>query len=329
MEKQLPKNHDQLVSQLNKKFGDGAVFRMGDKPEKTEIKVLHTGCLSLDFATGVGGFPRGRIVEIFGPEKAGKSMLLLSTIAEAQKKGGHCAFVDVEHALTPSFAKLLGVDLDNLYLSRPDTGNEALQIMETMIESGLFDIVGLDSVAALTTEAELEGDYNQVHIAPLAKMMASALRNMTAKIAKTQTVAVFINQIREKPMVMFGKSEYTTGGKALKFFSSLRIEVRKIQDHKNEDKKQTGHTIRCIVEKNKVAPPFGQCEIKLDYTSGIDKIHDLMLIGKQLDIVSQSSSWIKYKDYSWNGIEDAVKELVTNGELLEMIHSEIRAKIGG
>ena len=327
VDKTTPKNKEELVEKINKKFGDHAIFRMGDQPQKTDIRVLSTGSLSLDFATGVGGLPRGRVIEIFGPEKSGKSMLLLSTIAQTQKSGGYCAFIDVEHALTPSFARLLGVNLDELYLSRPDTGNEALQIMEELIASGMFDIVGLDSVAALTTEAELEGDYNQVHVAALAKMMAQALRNMTAKVSKTQTIAVFINQIREKPMVLFGKSEYTTGGKALKFFASMRIEVRKTIDEKDSKGKIVGHTARCVIEKNKVAPPFSQCEIKLNYTTGIDKLHDLLLIGKQLDIISQSSSWFSYKDYSWNGIEEAKKALVDNGALLEIIHEEIKTKI--
>ena len=300
---------------------------MGDQPKLTEIQVLPTGSLSLDLATGVGGFPRGRIVEVFGPEKAGKSMLLLSCIAQTQKAGGACAFIDMEHALTPNFAILLGCDINTLYIARPDTGNEALQIMEELIDSGLFDVVGLDSVAALTTKAELDGDYDQQHIAPLAKLMSHALRVMTAKISKTHTVAVFINQIREKPMVLFGKKEYTTGGKSLKFYSSLRIEVRKLTDHK-EDKKTVGHTAKCTIEKNKVAPPFSQCEIKLDYRTGIDKLHDLLLVGKQLDLIDQTSSWIKYHDYSWNGLDAAREALVKDGKLLEMLHKEILTKIG-
>ena len=299
---------------------------MGKQPKLTEIKTLPTGSLSLDLATGVGGFPRGRIIEIFGPEKAGKSMLLLSCIAQTQKAGGACAFIDVEHALTPNFAVLLGCDIDTLYVARPDTGNDALQIMESLIESGMFDVVGLDSVAALTTKAELEGSYDQVHVAPLAKMMSQALRVMTAKISKTRTVAVFINQIREKPMVLFGKSEYTTGGKALRFYSSLRIEVRKTSDYKI-DKKTVGHTVKCTIEKNKCAPPFSQCEIKLDYTTGIDKVHDLLLVAKQLDLIEQESSWIKYKDYKWNGLDAARKAFIDDGKLLEMIHGEILAKI--
>lgn len=301
---------------------------MGDNPKLTEIKTLPTGSLSLDLATGVGGFPRGRITEIFGPERAGKSMLLLSCIAQTQKSGGACAFIDMEHALTPSFATLIGVDINSLYVCRPDTGNEALQVMESLIESGLFDVVGLDSVAALTTKAELESDFDQIHIAPLAKLMSASLRVMTAKISKTQTVAVFINQIREKPMVMFGKSEYTTGGKALKFYSSLRIEVRKSAEER-VDKKPVGHTVKCTIEKNKVAPPFSQCEIRLDYHTGMDRIHDLLLVGKQLDLVSQSSSWLKYKDLSWNGIEAAREQLIKDGKLLEMLHKEIKAKISG
>lgn len=301
---------------------------MGAHPKLTEIKVLPTGSLSLDLATGVGGFPRGRVIEIFGPELAGKSMLLLSCIAQTQKSGGACAFIDMEHALTPNFAVLIGCDIDNLYIARPDTGNEALQVMESLIESGLFDIVGLDSVAALTTKAELESDFDQQHIAPLAKLMSSALRVMTAKISKTQTVAVFVNQIREKPMVLFGKKEYTTGGKALKFYSSLRIEVRKTAERK-VDNKPVGHTVKCTIEKNKVAPPFSQCEIRLDYLTGIDRIHDLLLVGKQLDLLDQSSSWIKYKDYSWNGLEQAREALIGDGKLLTMLHEEIKKKIGG
>ena len=316
-------NREQLILQINKKYGDGSIFKMGKKI--SEIKVLPTGLLSLDIATGVGGFPRGRIVEIFGPEATGKSMLLLSIIAQTQLNGGHCAFIDVEHALTPSFAELIGVDINNLYYSQPNNGAQALSIMETLIQSGMFDVVGLDSVAALITEEELAGEYTDHHIAPTAKLMSKALKRMTAIISKTQTVAVFINQIREKPMQLWGKKEYTTGGRALRFYSSLRIEVRKMKG----DNPKEGHSLKCTLQKNRLAPPFSECELRLNYRTGIDRLHSLLQIAMQLDVVRQDSSWFYYKDMKWLGIEKMEKELVENGKLLDEIHKEIEKKTNG
>jgi recombination protein RecA len=218
---------DALMKKLNQKFGDYSVFKMDSREELVRTKVLPTGSLSLDLAIGVGGFPRGRITEIYGPEAAGKSLLLLSTIAQTQANGGYCAFIDVEHALSPDFARLLGVNTEQLYYAQPDDGEQALKLMEELIQSGLFDIVGLDSVAALVTKKELEIGYGDYKIADTAIMMAKALKRMTHEISKTQTVAVFINQLREKPMVMFGSPEYTPGGKSMKFYASLRIHVKK------------------------------------------------------------------------------------------------------
>ena len=318
-------NREQLTKKINDKYGERALFKMAERI--TDVEVLSTGSLSLDLATGVGGFPRGRIVEIYGPEQTGKSMLLLSAMAQTQEQGGYCAFIDVEHALTPSFAQLLGVDTKKLYYSQPDSGNQALSLMEDLINSGMFDIVGLDSVAALVTEDELESEYTQQHIAPTAKLMAQALKRMTASISKTRTVAVFINQIREKPMVMFGKSQYTTGGRALKFYSSLRIEVTKIATHRDESKKQTGHVVRCTLQKNKVAPPFSTSEIELDYKKGVNRLHDLLLVAKQLDVIKQESSWFKYRNLSWPGIEKTKAALIKDGKLLEEIHAETQKKI--
>ena len=318
-------NRDKLTDQINKKYGDRTLFKMAE--HITDISDLSTGSLALDLATGVGGFPRGRIIEIFGPEQTGKSMLLLSAMANVQRLQGYCAFIDVEHALSPGFAELLGVDTKQLYYAQPDSGTQALSIMEDLIESGMFDIIGLDSVAALVTDEELDSEYSQIHMAPIARLMSIALRRMTASISKTKTVAVFINQVREKPMVMFGKSEYTTGGKALKFYSSMRIEVRKLKAQKDENNKQIGHTIRCTIQKNKVAPPFSESEIDLDYTKGINKLSDLLLVAKQLDLIKLDGSWFKYANLKWEGMDNMKEAFIKDGHLLEEIHNAIKEQI--
>ena len=295
---------DKVIEDIRKKYGVLSLFLMDDKTEITEITALPTGSIALDLALGVGGFPRGRTVEIFGPEGSGKTLLSLSAIANTQKLKGTAAFIDVEHALTPKFARLLGVDTSTLYYSQPDSGEQALNMMEDIIKSGYFDIVVLDSVAGLVTEAELLHPIGDNKMAPIAILMAEALRRMTAIISKTKTVAIFINQLREKPAVMFGSPEYTPGGRALKFYASIRIDARKRQVSKDSTNKPIGHLVECYVVKNKVAPPFGRCHIKLDYNRGIDHIHDVVETAKKLGIISTSGSWYHYRDQKYNGNEE-------------------------
>lgn len=292
---------DKTLKEIQKKYGVLSLFKMDDKTEITEVTALPTGSIALDLALGVGGFPRGRVVEIFGPEASGKTLLSLSAISNAQKLKGTAAFIDVEHALTPKFARLLGVDTGNLYYSQPDSGDIALNLMEDIIKSGYFDIVVLDSVAGLVTKEELERPIGDGRVAPTAILMASALRRMTSVISKTKTVAIFINQLREKPMVLFGSPEYTPGGRALKFYASTRIDARKRQVEKNSSGKPIGHLVDCYIVKNKVAPPFERCHIKLNYSSGIDHTHDIIETAKKLEIIQQSGSWFQYHDLKFNG----------------------------
>ena len=295
---------DKVIEEIRKKYGVLSLFLMDSRTEVTDITALPTGSIALDLAIGVGGFPRGRTVEIFGPEGSGKTLLSLSAIANTQKLKGTAAFIDVEHALTPKFARLLGVDTSNLYYSQPDFGEQALGIMEDEIKSGYFDIVVLDSVAGLVTEAELKTPIGDNKMAPIAILMAEALRRMTAIISKTKTVAIFINQLREKPATMFGSPEYTPGGKALKFYSSIRIDARKRQVNKDSTGKPIGHLVECCVIKNKVAPPFNRCHIKLDYSRGIDHIHDIVETAKSLGIITSTGSWYHYKEQKYNGNEE-------------------------
>lgn len=294
---------DKLLEALNKKYGNDVIFHMSSRQSIVGISALPSGSLSLDHATGVGGYPRGRIIEIFGPEAGGKTLLSLSAIAQTQRSGGKCAFIDVEHALSLEFAKLSGVNTDELVYSQPDKGDVALQVMEDLIRSDIYDIVCLDSVAALVTEEELKKGYGDHAIARTAILMAEALRKMTAIISTTKTVAIFINQLRDKPMVLFGSPEYTPGGRALKFYSSLRIDVRKKTQDIDEAGKRIGHTIVCKIVKNKVAPPFTTCTIRLDYKYGVDQIYDVIECGKVLNIIKQSSSYYYYKEATFNGEE--------------------------
>lgn len=294
-------NREKVIEDIQKKFGVTSIFRMNEKTTITEITALPTGSIALDIALGVGGFPRGRTVEIFGPEGSGKTLLSLSAIANAQKLKGTAAFIDVEHALTPKFARLLGVDTSNLYYSQPDYGEQALGIMEDIIKSSYFDIVVLDSVAGLVTEAELLNPIGSGKMAPTAILMAEALKRMTSIISKTKTVAIFINQLREKPAVMFGSPEYTPGGRALKFYASIRIDARKKQVEKDSTGKPIGHLVECYIVKNKVAPPFERCHIKLNYTSGIDHTHDIIETAKHMDIIKTTGSWFDFGGIKFNG----------------------------
>ena len=320
----LDKMRAELLDSINKKHGKDSIFVMGKREDVTGTHALSTGSLALDCAIGVGGFPRGRIVEIYGPEAAGKSLILLSTIAQIQRSGGSAAFIDAEHALSPDFAKLLGVNIDKLYYVQPESGEKALLIMEELISSCLFDIVGLDSVAALITEQELQADYSDKKPAYLAILMGKALKKMTSIISRTKTVAVFINQLREKPMTLFGSPEYTTGGKALKFYSSLRIDVRRINKEKDKHGVPVGHTVRCTIIKNKVAPPFGVCNIRLDYKTGIDTLSDALTTATELGVITQASSWFNYGENKWNGFEAMLTYFTNNAGALQLLISQIR-----
>lgn len=316
---------DKVLNDLYKKYGYNTLFKLDDKKEITDVRALPTGSIALDIALGVGGFPRGRVVEIYGPEGSGKTLLSLSSIANAQKLGGNCAFIDVEHALDPAFARLLGVDTSTLFYAQPDSGDIALNLMLDTIKSGYFDIVVLDSVAGLVTEDELANPINSGGAqASTARLMSMALKIMTPTISSTKTVAIFINQLREKPMVMFGSPEYTPGGRALKFYSSIRIDARKRQIDKDKTGREIGHLVECRVTKNKVAPPFGKCHIKLEYNKGIDHIHDVIETAKGLGIITTSGSWFKYADLTFNGNSDLY---AMDWSTLDMIIIDIQERV--
>ena len=312
------------LAELNKKHGNDALFILDNKKAIVDVQALPTGSVALDIALGVGGFPRGRIVEVFGPEGSGKTLLALSTIANVQKVGGNAAFIDVEHALDPKFARLLGVDTSRLYYAQPSDGEIAINLMQDAIKSGYFDIVVLDSVASLVTKAELLNDIGGPEAsAAVARLMSSALKVMTPTISQTKTVAIFINQLREKPQVLFGSPEYTPGGRALKFYASIRIDARKKQVEKHGDK-PIGHLVGCHIIKNKVSAPFSRCNIKLNYTQGIDHHHDVLETAKELGIIQQQGSWFVYGDQKFNG---NVGLYAMDWSILDLILSDIHKRI--
>ena len=314
---------DSVMAQIEKQYGKGAIMRLGQDAGDTNIEVLPTGCLSLDLAIGVGGLPRGRIIEIYGPESSGKTTVALHCIAETQKAGGIAAFVDAEHALDPVYAKNLGVNLDELYVSQPDTGEQALDITASLVNSKAVDIIVVDSVAALTPKAEIEGDMGDSHVGLQARLMSQALRKLTAITNKSKTCIIFINQLREKVGVMFGNPEVTAGGKALKFYASVRIDVRKADALKDGDGAYGNHTKAKIV-KNKVAPPFKTAEFDIIFGKGISKGSCLIDLGLSYDILSKSGSWFSYNgEKIAQGREKAVDYLENNVEVAE----EIKAKI--
>ncbi|TAN67679.1 recombinase RecA [Paraclostridium sordellii 8483] len=314
---------DDALKQIEKDFGQGSVMKLGDK-SKLEIDTLSTGSLSIDLAVGIGGLPKGRIVEIYGPESSGKTTVTLHAVAEAQKNGGIAAFIDAEHALDPIYAKAIGVDVDNLIVSQPDTGEQALEIAEALIRSGAIDLIVVDSVAALVPKAEIEGDMGDSHVGLHARLMSQALRKLTGSIKKSNCVAIFINQLREKVGVMFGSPETTTGGRALKFYSSVRLDVRKIDTIKQGDK-VFGSRTRVKVVKNKVAPPFTQCEFDIMYGEGISKTGEVLDIATDKEIVKKSGAWYSYNETKLGQGREKVKQFLDdNKDLLEEIEQKVR-----
>lgn len=315
---------EMAMSQIEKQFGKGSVMKLGEF-KAMEVEVIPTGALSLDMALGIGGVPRGRIIEVFGPESSGKTTLALHIVAEAQKMGGDAAFIDAEHALDPVYAKKLGVDIDNLIVSQPDTGEQALEITESLVRSGALDVIVVDSVAALVPKAEIDGDMGDSHMGLQARLMSQALRKLTGALNKTKTVLIFINQLREKIGVMFGNPETTTGGRALKFYASVRLDIRKIENIK-QDGEVKGNRVRVKVIKNKVAPPFREAEFDVVYGEGISKAGNILDMAVNLDIIEKSGSWFSYNgERIGQGRENVKRYLKENPKLLEEVESKVRA----
>ena len=312
------------ISQIEKDFGKGSIMRLGENAHIV-VEAIPTGSLSLDIALGIGGVPKGRIIEIYGPESSGKTTLALHIVAEAQKRGGEVAFIDAEHALDPTYARALGVDIDSMLISQPDTGEQGLEICEALVRSGAIDVVVVDSVAALTPRAEIEGDMGDSHVGLLARLMSQALRKLAGSIAKTNCIVVFINQLREKVGVVYGNPEVTTGGRALKFYSSVRMEVRRVEAIKNGSE-VVGNRTRVKIVKNKVAPPFREAEFEIMYGEGISKLGELVDLAVKLDIIQKSGSWFSMGDNRLGQGRDAVKKyLQENPEIADHIEAEIRA----
>lgn len=311
------------ISQVEKQFGKGSIMKLGENA-KLNVEYISTGALDLDIALGIGGVPRGRVVEIFGPESSGKTTVALHIIAEAQKNGGDAAFIDAEHALDPTYAKNIGVDIDNLIVSQPDTGEQALEICETLVRSGAIDVVVIDSVAALVPKAEIDGDMGDAHVGLQARLMSQALRKLAGAISKSKTTAIFINQLREKVGVMFGNPETTPGGKALKFYSSVRLDVRKV-DIIKQGSDIIGSRTRVKVVKNKVAPPFKQSEFDIIYGEGISKEGNILDVAVNNDIIQKSGAWYSYGDVRLGqGRENARQYLKENPELTKEVEIKVR-----
>ena len=319
---------DAALGQIEKQFGKGAVMKLGDPSAQMNVETIPTGSLSLDLALGLGGIPKGRIIEIYGPESSGKTTVTLHMIAEVQKRGGIAGFIDAEHALDPVYAKNIGVDVDNLYISQPDNGEQALEITETMVRSGAIDIVVVDSVAALVPKAEIDGDMGDSHVGLQARLMSQALRKLTAVISKSNCTVIFINQLREKVGVMFGNPETTTGGRALKFYSSVRLDVRRI-----EALKQSGETIgnrtRVKVVKNKIAPPFKEAEFDIIFGEGISMVGDVLDLAANVNIVNKSGAWYAYEGNKiGQGRENTKQYLKDNPEMFAEITRKVREHFG-
>ena len=315
------------LSQIERQFGKGSVMRMGDQ-KRERIPAISTGSLGLDIALGIGGLPKGRIVEIYGPESSGKTTLTLSTIAQAQKKGATCAFVDAEHALDPDYAEKLGVNVDDLIVSQPDTGEQALEITDMLVRSGAVDMVVVDSVAALVPKAEIEGEMGDAHVGLQARLMSQALRKITGNVKNANCLVMFVNQIRMKIGVMFGSPETTTGGNALKFYSSVRLDIRRIGAIKNRDE-VIGNQTRVKVVKNKVAPPFREVEFDILYGEGISKMGELLDLGVKGDVIEKSGSWYSYNsERIGQGRENARQFLLDNPDISDEIEKKVRANAG-
>lgn len=312
------------LKNIEKAFGKGAIMRLGDESSKMDIDVISTSSIGVDMALGIGGIPRGRITEIYGPESSGKTTMALHIVAEAQKAGGNAAFIDAEHALDPIYAKALGVDVDNLLISQPDTGEQALEILEALVRSGAIDITVVDSVAALVPRAEIDGEMGDSHVGLQARLMSQALRKLAGIIKKSNTAAIFINQLREKVGVMYGSPEVTTGGRALKFYSSVRMDIRRIEAIK-KGTDQIGNRTRAKIVKNKMAPPFKTAEFDIMYGQGISKEGDILDVGVELEIVKKSGSWFYYKEERLGQGRDKVKDyLKENPEISKEIEDKIR-----
>ena len=319
---------DLALSQIEKQYGKGAIMKLGDADAPADVPAISTGSLGLDIALGVGGFPRGRVIEIFGPEASGKTTLTLHAIAEVQKTGGVAAFIDAEHALDLTYARKLGVQADDLLVSQPDTGEQALEIAETLVRSGAIDLIVVDSVAALTPRAEIEGEMGDAHMGLQARLMSQALRKLTAAISKSQTTVIFINQIRMKLGVMFGNPETTTGGNALKFYSSVRLDIRRIESIK-EGQEVVGSRVRVKVVKNKMAPPFKQAEFDILFSQGISKAGELVDLGVDRKVLEKSGAWYSYHGERLGQGRDAVRDfLVTNQPLAREIEDKLREMAG-
>lgn len=315
------------LQQIEKKYGKGAIMRLGSTAS-LNIESISTGSISLDNATGIGGLPKGRIVEIYGPESSGKTTLALHVVAQAQKAGGEAAFVDAEHALDPVYASHLGVDVDSLLVSQPDNGEQALEITEALARSGALDVVVVDSVAALVPKAEIEGDMGDSHVGLHARLMSQALRKLTGAIAKSNTIVIFINQLREKVGVMYGSPEVTTGGRALKFYSTMRMDVRRVEQLKGPGNEFIGSRTRVKIVKNKVAPPFKEAEFDIMYGTGISKVGETVDIGVNLDVLKKSGAWFYYGDMRLGqGRENVKTYLQQNPELMTEIEEKIRVKM--
>jgi len=318
---------DMALSQIDKQFGKGSIMRMGEKGSMA-VEAIPTGALALDLALGVGGLPRGRVVEIFGPESSGKSTLAMHVVAEAQRNGGICAYIDAEHAMDPVYAKAIGVDIDQLLISQPDTGEQALEITDMLIRSGALDVVVIDSVAALTPRAEIEGEMGDTHVGLQARLMSQALRKLTSNLNKSNTIAVFINQLREKIGVMFGSPEVTPGGRALKFYSSVRLDIRRIESIK-DGTEVVGNRTRVKVVKNKVAPPFRQAEFDIMYGKGISREGSLLDLSVEMGIVKKSGAWFTYEgEQLGQGRENAKVFLSENPEIMVEVSERVLQQAG-
>ena len=318
---------EMALAQIDKQFGKGSIMRMGEQSFKG-IETVPTGALALDIALGVGGLPRGRVVEIYGPESSGKSTLAMHVVAEAQRNGGVCAYVDAEHAMDPVYARAIGVDIDQLLISQPDTGEQALEIADMLVRSGALDVVVIDSVAALTPKAEIEGEMGDTHVGLQARLMSQALRKLTANLNKTNTIAIFINQLREKIGVMFGSPETTPGGRALKFYSSVRLDIRRIESLK-DGAEVVGNRTRVKVVKNKVAPPFRQAEFDIMYGKGISREGSLLDMAVDLGLVKKSGAWFTYEgEQLGQGRENAKNFLSENPEIMVELNGKVRSAAG-